>query len=523
MQRVQDIVRAFDNPSNRLDAVKSLWHFRLNALTVKTPDAGLNRMLNTWLPYQTTASRLWARAGFYQAGGAIGFRDQLQDMLVLLYTRPDEVRAHILEAASHQFVEGDVMHWWHPPAMGVRTRLSDDKLFLPYMTAMYIESTEDASILRAARPFLAGKPLPEGAEDQYGEAPPTSQTATLMEHCLRALDSVKLGVHGIPLIGHGDWNDALNRVGENGKGESVWLGFFYVECLRKFGVLCDEQTRGRLHDNADGILKAIERHAWDGSWYRRAWFDDGMAIGSRESPECEIDAIAQSWAVIAGADRARAEQAVDSAIERLYDDETGVLRLLDPPFNGACSPGYIRGYLPGVRENGGQYTHGASWIALALATLGRREQAWRIYRRLLPDTHSRFMEEAANYRVEPYVVAADVYSNPQQMGRGGWTWYTGAAAWLYNIGIRHLLGFEKRGLKIRLNASAQDAFGGGAPAAWDRYEMVFRWGASAYHLQARRDVRGAMLDGVRIPEIKNGWVDLRDDGRDHLAVYPMLD
>ena len=514
MQTIKETIRTYEHPETRLDAVKALWRFRLGALTVKTPDDGLNRMLNHWLPYQTTASRLWARAGFYQAGGAIGFRDQLQDMLILLDTRPDEVKAHILEASAHQYPEGDVMHWWHPPARGVRTRLSDDKLFLPYMTALYVEATDDAAILRASRPFLAGKPLPDGAEDLYGEVGPSDESATLMEHCLRALDSVMTGSHGVPLIGHGDWNDAMNRVGENGRGESVWLGFFYVVTLRKFAALCDESTKARLNRRADEILRAIEICGWDGAWYRRAWFDDGKPLGSRESPECRIDCIAQSWSVFAGADKDRCAQAVDSALERLYDEESGILRLLDPPFDGACSPGYIRGYLPGVRENGGQYTHGAAWMAMALAAMGRREQAWKLYRKLLPDTHSRFYDEAANYRVEPYVVAADIYTNPQQMGRGGWTWYTGAAAWLYHIGIRHLLSFEKRGQKIRLNAPL-------APAAWDRYEVVFRWGNTSYHLQAKRGAVHAAIDGIRIPEGKDGWIDLKDDGASHMAVYPM--
>lgn len=513
-EKAGEDIALFGNPAKRLELARATWRMRLGVVSVKTPDPAINLMLGQWLPYQTTASRLWARAGFYQAGGAIGFRDQLQDMLALLYTRPDEARDHILSAASHQYESGDVQHWWHPPALGVRTRLTDDKLFLPYMTAEYVEATGDRSILKVERPYLKDAPIPDGSEDLYGEGEFTAVTGTVMEHCLRALDNVKTGPHGIPLMGAGDWNDAMNRVGINGRGESVWLGFFCVVCLRGFAELCGDEDAKRLRDRAGHMMTAIENSGWDGEWYRRAWFDDGKTLGSAESPECRIDCIAQSWSAIAGADRARSEQAMQSALERLYDPETGVMRLLDPPFNGVCAPGYIRGYLPGVRENGGQYTHGAAWASLALSRLGHHEAAWALFARLLPTSHTRTDAAIRRYRAEPYVAAADVYANPQQMGRGGWTWYTGAAAWLYWIGVRELLGFEKKGSRARLKPTA--------PPNWDRYEVVYRWGTSAYHLQARRSAEYATLDGARISD-PDGWIELRKDGKAHLAVYPLKD
>ncbi|MDR1600111.1 MAG: DUF3131 domain-containing protein [Oscillospiraceae bacterium] len=513
-EKAGEDIALYGNPMKRLELVRASWRLRLGVISVKTPDPAVNLMLGQWLPYQTTASRLWARAGFYQAGGAIGFRDQLQDMLALVYTRPDEVREHILLAASRQFESGDVQHWWHPPALGVRTRLSDDKLFLPYITAEYVEATGDKSILDVRRPYLKDVPIPEGAEDRYGEGEVSTQTGTIMEHCLRAFDDVKTGPHGIPLMGAGDWNDAMNRVGILGRGESVWLGFFCVVCLRRFAALCVEPTARRLEDRAAHMMTAIENSGWDGGWYRRAWFDDGKTLGSAESPECRIDCVAQSWSAIAGADRERSEQAAQSALERLYDPDLGIMRLLDPPFNGVCAPGYIRGYLPGVRENGGQYTHGAAWMALALSRLGHDEAAWALFTRLLPTSHTRADAGVTRYRAEPYVVAADVYANPQQMGRGGWTWYTGAAAWLYWIGVHELLGFEKKGERARLKPTA--------PPNWDRYEVVYRWGTSAYHLQARRSAQFATLDGARLDD-PEGWIDLRKDGKAHLAVYPLVE
>ncbi|GHV25861.1 hypothetical protein FACS18948_0230 [Clostridia bacterium] len=538
INEIRDIIKSYDNPSARLEETRSLWRVRLSAVTVKTPNHILNRMLNEWLPYQTTVSRLWARAGFYQAGGAIGFRDQLQDMLVLLDTRPDEVRAHILNCAAHQFVAGDVMHWWHPPMRGVRTRLTDDRLFLPYITALYIKRSGDLAILNVKRPFACGLPIPDGKDDLYSESTETGVTEALHEHCLRALDSIELSERGIPLIGGGDWNDALSHVGHNGRGESVWLGWFYAVCLRIFAEYCDDKTAKRLLDKSGAIIKSVEEHAWDGDWYRRATFDDGCPIGSADNRECQIDAIAQSWAAIAGADTSRSIKAVNSAMERLYDADNGILRLLDPPFatlpthragsegqnaDDARNPGYIRGYLPGIRENGGQYTHGAAWMVMALAELGDTERAWTLYESLLPSSHSNTPENAAAYRVEPYVVAADIYTNPQQYGRGGWTWYTGAAAWMYHIGLRVLLGFDKDGQRIRLSTSRNGkiALGATVPSGWERYEIVYRYGRATYRLQARRDQEFITFDGGVIPKDSEGWVNLIDDGKDHLAVYTL--
>ncbi|MDR2505391.1 MAG: hypothetical protein LBD16_04715 [Oscillospiraceae bacterium] len=525
MQLIENITRQYATPGSQLEAAKALWRYRLGAVQVKTPDDNINRMLNVWLPYQTTASRLWARAGFYQAGGAIGFRDQLQDMLVLLDTRPDEVREHILLCAEHQYIEGDVMHWWHPPVMssaqtdrnslgrGVRTRLSDDKLFMPYMTALYIAHSGDAAVLSAVRPYIKSEPLADGAEDRYEEARASGESGDLLDHCLRAIGSVRMGEHGCPLMGGGDWNDAMNKIGGDGKGESVWLGFFFVTVCRLFAAVCPKEIAVDLRARAAKVLYAIEVSAWDGEWYRRAWFDDGCVIGSSESCECRIDAIAQSWSVLAGADAKRSSMAVDSAVKRLYMPEEGIMRLLDPPFDGKLSPGYIRGYIPGVRENGGQYTHGAAWTVMALARLGETTRAWEIYQALLPQSHSYDKESAETYRVEPYVAAADVYTNPQQLGRGGWTWYTGAAAWLYHIGLRELMGFEKCGSRARLVTA-------NANPMWERYEVVYQAGGSAYHLQARQGADEVMLDGAPVSN-KDGFVELRDDGRTHLAVYPV--
>jgi len=497
-----------------LAQVQAMWEERLSRLTVRTPDAALNVMLNRWLPYQLTASRLWARAGFYQAGGAYGFRDQLQDCLALLITDPQTVRDHLLLCAAHQFEAGDVQHWWHPPARGVRTRMSDDLLFLPYVTAAYVGATGDVSVLGERVPYLRDVDIPGGQEDWYGNAQESAAQESLLEHCLRAIRRVALGKHGIPLIGAGDWNDAMNRVGAEGQGESVWLGWFFAATLYNFSALCDDLRRDELLALRARLLASLEAHAWDGAWYRRAWFDDGTPLGSAGDPCCEIDCIAQCWAVLGGAIPERAVQAMESLWSKLIDREHGIVKLLTPPFDqgeaGGRDPGYIQGYLPGLRENGGQYTHGAAWAVLAFARLGQVERAWEALRMLLPTAHTATPEQAARYRVEPYVSVADVYTNPMQTGRGGWTWYTGSASWLWIAGMQTLLGFEKRGDKLRLSPKI--------PKDWDGFSFAYRYGRSAYRISVRRDVTHVTVDGRMQAE---GWIALMDDGDTHEVVYPL--
>ncbi len=498
-----------EGASKRLKGTQRYWASELTPVQVVLPSEGLNLMMNRWLPYQVRAARLYARAGFYQAGGAIGFRDQLQDMLALLNTRPEAVRAHLLLCAAHQFEEGDVQHWWHPPALGVRTRISDDLLFLPYVTAAYVETTGDNGVLFEHVPYLKGPQVPEGQEDWYGTPKESDFTETLLEHCLRAIRRVRLGAHGLPLMGGGDWNDGMNRVGEQ-KGESVWLGFFLCEVLRRFAPLTHKEVSGELYAFRKELMQNIEQHAWDGDWYLRAWYDNGKPLGSRESVGCQIDNLAQSWSVLAGANPFRCAKAVDSAWNMLYDSGWQLLKLLQPPFDGGENPGYIAGYLPGVRENGGQYSHAVPWMIWALLELNDKKRAWELTQAMLPMNHARTKQEADRYRVEPYVTVADIYVNPDQMGRGGWTWYTGSAAWLYVVTLEKLLGFEKRGDKVRLAPNV--------PPEWTEFTITCRNGRATYHLTASRETTGPVLDGEPLP---GGWVPFQDDARIHEARFPI--
>ena len=476
----------------RLARLEKEWDARLSALRVSAPDPAVSLLLSTWLPAQLLCSRVRAKAGFQQAGGATGFRDQLQDMLALRYTDPAAVRAHLLEAAAHQFEAGDVQHWWHEPALGVRTRISDDKLFLPYAAAEYIEATGDMGVLDETAPYLTGLEISEGREDCYGSAERSEAAGTLRQHCLRAIESVQIGAHGLPLMGAGDWNDGMSRVGVEGRGESVWLGFFLAETLRRFAPLCPEETHKALLARREALLAAAEKHAWTGGWYARAWFDSGEILGAPGCAECEIDLTAQVWAVFAGA--AHAREALESALDRLVDREHGIVRLLDPPFDGAGDPGYIRAYPPGVRENGGQYTHAACWLVMACAQEGLTAQAWEIFRMLLPTSHTRSPEEVRLYLGEPFVVAADV-SACENAGRAGWTWYTGSAGLLLRAGLEALCGFEKRGARARLRPTA--------PEDWEGFTLEYRYGGTRYLFRALRGKRD------------DGWVDLVDDGRVH--------
>ncbi len=478
---------------------------------IETPDGALNRFANDFLPHQLRASRVLGRTGPYQPGGAYGFRDQLQDMLALMRFEPGRARAHILRCAARQFEAGDVMHWWHEPYLGVRTRVSDDMLFLPWVAAAYVKYTGDAGVLDEPVAYLQDVAIPADREDVYCEMRPGEAVGSLHEHCMRAFCRAAgaTGPHGLLRMGAGDWNDGMNRVGARGRGESVWLSQFAVACAARYRAVAPvEADRVWLWRLGEELRGAVEAHGWDGGWYLRAYADDGRALGGAGSPECRIDAISQAWAVLAGLDGARCRRAMDAAWAQLADEEKGIIRLLTPPFEGnGPDPGYIRGYPPGVRENGGQYTHGALWLLLALIRMGDGARAHRALRMLLPFNHSDSPEGARRYRVEPYVMAADVYDHPAMRGRGGWTWYTGAAGWMHTC-ILELLGFERRGDRVRLGALLGD---------WPRASVTLPFGGSRYRLTCDRKAVRVTLDGR---EVEDDSIVMVDDGRVHEAVFP---
>ncbi len=441
------------------EKVKEYWADMLGTLQVNSPDTNFNTIVNTWLPYQSLACRMFARTGYYQSSGAYGFRDQLQDSLAFLYTHPEITRKQILINCSRQFLEGDVQHWWHPPSgRGIRSRISDNYLWLPYSLLEYLNATNDVSILEETAPYLSGPQIPDDHHDIYFVPEVSDTTQNVFEHCVRALDrSFPTGPHGLPLIGTGDWNDGMNKVGENGQGESVWLGWFLASILERFSNLLEEKgddervKRYRAHSKE--LITAVEEHAWDGAWYRRAYFDDGTPLGSSGRSECAIDSLAQSWSVLTGlGNPERRREAVLSAYEHLFDKENQLVRLLWPPFqNSNPSPGYIQSYPPGIRENGGQYTHGSSWLIAALAKEGFHDKAMELFSAMNPITHTDTLEKAMIYKTEPYVTCGDVYSHELHAGRGGWSWYTGSSGWLYQIAIKYILGIEmtSSGLKIQ--------------------------------------------------------------------------
>ncbi|WP_374689756.1 GH36-type glycosyl hydrolase domain-containing protein [Promineifilum sp.] len=513
------------------------WERLLTTVQVETPDPAMNLLLNRWLLYQTLSCRVWGRSALYQSSGAYGFRDQLQDVMALVHTRPDLARAHILRAAAHQFERGDVLHWWHPSqsgmgdggARGVRTRISDDLAWLPYVTAYYVATSGDAAILDETAPFLIGPPLEHGEEERYGHFERSLRDYSLYEHCLRALrQAATEGRHGLPLIGAGDWNDGMNRVGAEGQGESIWLAWFLYRALLDFAELCearggpesaDAEAAAQLRERAEAYRAAVEQHGWDGAWYRRAYYDEGAPLGSQQSAECKIDSIAQSWAVLSGAaDPQRARRAMQSVADMLVDDAHSLLLLFTPPFDRTPKdPGYIKGYLPGVRENGGQYSHAAMWAIWACAELGDGAGAERLFRLVNPIYHADTTAKADTYKVEPYVVAADVYSLPAHRGRGGWTWYTGSAAWMYRLGVEGLLGLQRRGDRLRLEPRI--------PPAWNGFRLTYRYGETRYHFDVRRakEIETEFLgrnsvspllivDGMSQPD---GWVALVDDSGEH--------
>ena len=514
-----NIARQFRGPvvaHDSFEKVKAFWKDTVGALQLETPDAAINIITNGWLTYQTISSRLWGRSGFYQSGGAFGFRDQLQDVMSLFHAKPKLARAQILLCASRQFKEGDVQHWWHPPTgNGVRTSCSDDFLWLPLVTAQYILYTGDNGILDEQVYYLEGRPLNPDEESYYEQPMQSALQASLYQHAVQAIKhGFRYGEHGLPLIGSGDWNDGYDKVGDKGKGESVWMAFFLYDILIRFEVVAtlkqDTVFVAECKKQAQQLKENIDKYAWDGEWYKRAWFDDGQVLGTSTNEECKIDSIAQSWSVLSGAgDENRIHTAMESAYKNLVQKDVGIIKLLKPAFDKSdLNPGYIKGYVPGVRENGGQYTHAAVWLIMAFARLGNNKRVWELLNMINPVNHGKTAEAIAIYKVEPYVLAADVYARTPHAGRGGWTWYTGSAGWLYRLITESFLGIQQEGNKLK--------FAPCIPATWESFKVQYRYKSTVYHIEVTQlDSSEKLIVTLDDAEQEDNMITLTDDGVEH--------
>ena len=523
MRQVSEVTekyRLVSEAKKSLAQVKQFWKEKLHTVQVKTFDSSMDIMINGWLIYQVVSCRIWARSAFYQSGGAFGFRDQLQDSLAVVSIWPEITRSQILLHSCHQFKEGDVQHWWHEPDWkGTRTRFSDDLLWLPYVTSEYISITGDMKILDEKSYLLDDEPLKDFEDERYSKPGISDLEISLYEHCIRSIEkAIKFGEHGIPLMGSGDWNDGMNTVGNKGKGESVWLGWFLYSTLIKFAPICkqmgEDERAKKYIDIAKEIAESIEKNAWDGDWYRRAYFDNGNPLGSIQNSECKIDSISQTWAVISGAGKGeRVKKAMNSLENYLVQREEGIIKLLTPPFDdGESEPGYIKGYVPGVRENGGQYTHAAAWVIIAFAELGDGDKALELFELINPINHSRTHMEYSKYKVEPYVMAADVYAALPHVGRGGWTWYTGSASWVYKAGLEYILGIKKLGNALKISPCI--------PKKWSEYSVTYKYLETTYEIKVGnpegvcRGVKSIVLDGRLL---KDDLIALENDGGYHIV------